>query len=248
MQIAAGIAISENRETILEKDIEWVIHSSQLSPRYEKKIAGTPSVGMVNGLAVCGPNTGTILEIEVAALPAKEKGTVHITGIVEEERIGTQEKSIRRKSMAKGSIENVITVLRAMGVPADRYDIHVNFPGGIPIDGPSAGVAIATGIYSAIYQIPVDGSVAMTGEISIHGYVKPVGGIFPKIKAAKQAGAKKVLIPLENMQAILREMKEIEIIPVRRLDEVFAIVFGKNGIQRGGIIPAAADRSNTKSV
>ncbi|MBY6268363.1 ATP-dependent protease LonB [Parageobacillus thermoglucosidasius] len=248
MQIAAGIAISENRETILEKDIEWVIHSSQLSPRYEKKIAGTPSVGMVNGLAVCGPNTGTILEIEVAALPAKEKGTVHITGIVEEERIGTQEKSIRRKSMAKGSIENVITVLRAMGVPADRYDIHVNFPGGIPIDGPSAGVAIATGIYSAIYQIPVDGSVAMTGEISIHGYVKPVGGIFPKIKAAKQAGAKKVLIPLENMQAILREMKEIEIIPVRRLDEVFAIVFGKNVIQRGGIIPAAADRSNTKSV
>ncbi|GMN98253.1 ATP-dependent protease LonB [Parageobacillus thermoglucosidasius] len=248
MQIAAGIAISENRETILEKDIEWVIHSSQLSPRYEKKIAGTPSVGMVNGLAVCGPNTGTILEIEVAALPAKEKGTVHITGIVEEERIGTQEKSIRRKSMAKGSIENVITVLRAMGVPADRYDIHVNFPGGIPIDGPSAGVAIATGIYSAIYQIPVDGSVAMTGEISIHGYVKPVGGIFPKIKAAKQAGAKKVLIPLENMQAILREMKEIEIIPVRRLDEVFAIVFGKNVTQRGGIIPAAADRSNTKSV
>lgn len=138
MQIAAGIAISENRETILDKDIEWVIHSSQLSPRHEKKIAGKPSVGMVNGLAVCGPNTGTILEIEVAALPAKEKGTVHITGIVEEERIGTQEKSIRRKSMAKGSIENVITVLRTMGVPADRYDIHVNFPGGIPIDGPSA--------------------------------------------------------------------------------------------------------------
>lgn len=248
MQIAAGIAISENRETILEKDIEWVIHSSQLSPRYEKKIAETPSVGIVNGLAVCGPNTGTILEIEVAALPAKEKGTVHITGIVEEERIGTQEKSIRRKSMAKGSIENVITVLRTMGVPADRYDIHVNFPGGIPIDGPSAGVAIATGIYSAIYQIPVDCTAAMTGEISIHGYVKPVGGIFPKVKAAKQAGAKKVIVPLENMQTILREMKEIEIIPVRRLDEVFAIVFGKNFIQHGRIIPAAADRSKTKSV
>lgn len=248
MQIAAGIAISENRETILEKDIEWVIHSSQLSPRYEKKIAETPSVGIVNGLAVCGPNTGTILEIEVAALPAKEKGTVHITGIVEEERIGTQEKSIRRKSMAKGSIENVITVLRTMGVPADRYDIHVNFPGGIPIDGPSAGVAIATGIYSAIYQIPVDCTTAMTGEISIHGYVKPVGGIFPKVKAAKQAGAKKVIVPLENMQTILREMKEIEIIPVRRLDEVFAIVFGKNFIQHGRIIPAAADRSKTKSV
>ena len=58
--------------------------------------------------------------------------------------------------MAKGSIENVITVLRTMGVPADDYDIHVNFPGGVPIDGPSAGIAMATGIYSAIYKIPID--------------------------------------------------------------------------------------------
>lgn len=89
---------------------------------------------------------------------------------------------------------------------------------------------------------------AMTGEISIHGYVKPVGGIFPKVKAAKQAGAKKVIVPLENMQAILREMKEIEIIPVRRLDEVFAIVFGKNFIQHDSVIPAATDCSKTKSI
>ena len=67
--------------------------------------------------------------------------------------MGIEGKSIRRKSMAKGSIENVITVLRTMGVPADEYDIHVNFPGGVPIDGPSAGIAMATGIYSAIYKI-----------------------------------------------------------------------------------------------
>jgi Lon-like ATP-dependent protease len=248
MQIAAGIAISENRETILDKDIEWVIHSSQLSPRYEKKITHASMVGLVNGLAVYGPNTGALLEIEVTALPTKEKGTINITGIVEEESIGSREKSIRRKSMARGSIENVITVLRAMGVPADRYDIHVNFPGGIPIDGPSAGIAIATGIYSAIYQIPVDCTVAMTGEISIHGYVKPVGGIFPKVKAAKQAGVKKVIIPLENMQSILREMDGIEIIPVRRLEEVFTIMFEKNVAQHDNAIPAAADRSETKSV
>jgi ATP-dependent Lon protease len=248
MQIAAGIAISESREKILDKDIEWVIHSSQLSPRYEKKIEGTPSVGLVNGLAVYGPNTGALLEIEVTALPAKEKGTINITGIVEEESIGSREKSIRRKSMARGSVENVITVLRAMGVPADRYDIHVNFPGGVPIDGPSAGIAIATGIYSAIYQLPVDCTVAMTGEISIRGYVKPVGGIFPKIKAAKQAGAKKVIIPAENMQSILREIKGIEIIPVHRLEEVFSHVFGEEAALPNDAIPAAADRSETKSV
>lgn len=248
MQIAAGIAISENRETILDKDIEWVIHSSQLSPRYEKKINHASMVGLVNGLAVYGPNTGALLEIEVTALPTKEKGTINITGIVEEESIGNREKSIRRKSMARGSVENVVTVLRTMGVPADRYDIHVNFPGGIPIDGPSAGIAIATGIYSAIYQIPVDCTVAMTGEISIHGCVKPVGGIFPKVKAAKQAGAKKVIIPAENMQSILQEMDGIEIVPVQRLEEVFSIVFGKNAAQHDSAIPAAADRSETKSV
>ncbi|WP_027409496.1 ATP-dependent protease LonB [Anoxybacteroides tepidamans] len=245
MQIAAGIAISEKRETILDKDIEWVIHSSQLSPRYEKKIGDTSMVGFVNGLAVYGPNTGALLEIEVTALPAKDKGTVNITGIVEEESIGSREKSIRRKSMARGSIENVITALRAMGVPADQYDIHVNFPGGIPVDGPSAGIAMAAGIYSAIYRLPVDPTIAMTGEISIHGYVKPVGGIFPKVKAAKQAGAKKVIIPQENMQSMLTEIEGIEIIPVQRLEEVLSVVFEQEAHDS---IPASADQSKTKLV
>jgi len=247
MQIAAGLAISEKRETILEKDIEWVIHSSQLSPRYEKKIADQSAVGLVNGLAVHGPNMGALLEIEVTVLPAKEKGSINITGIVEEESIGGREKSVRRKSMARGSIENVITVLRSMGVPADQYDIHVNFPGGIPIDGPSAGIAMATGIYSAIHNIPVDRAVTMTGEISIHGKVKPIGGVLPKIKAAKQAGAKKVIIPHENMQSILKEINGIEIIPVRHLSEVFSIAL-VNEIEKNSAIPATTDTSKTKLV
>jgi len=247
MQIAAGLAISEKRETILEKDIEWVIHSSQLSPRYEKKIADQSAVGLVNGLAVYGPNMGALLEIEVTVLPTKEKGSINITGIVEEESIGGREKSVRRKSMARGSIENVITVLRSMGVPADQYDIHVNFPGGIPIDGPSAGIAMATGIYSAIHNIPVDRAVTMTGEISIHGKVKPIGGVLPKIKAAKQAGAKKVIIPHENMQSILKEVDGIEIIPVRHLSEVFSIAL-VNETEKKSAIPATTDTSKTKLV
>ncbi|MED5073163.1 ATP-dependent protease LonB [Anoxybacillus geothermalis] len=249
MQIAAGLAITENRDKILDKDIEWVIHSSQMAPRYEKKIASAPAVGVVNGLAVYGPNTGALLEIEVTALPAKGKGTINVTGIIEEESIGSAEKSVRRKSMARGSAENVITVLRAMGVPADRYDIHVNFPGGVPVDGPSAGVAIAVGIYSAIYQLPVDHTIAMTGEISIRGYVKPVGGVFAKIKAAKQAGAKKVIIPLENMQSLLREVSGIQIIAVRRLEEALMHVFGEEALRRGpAFLPAAADRPGKKLV
>ncbi|MFT4416513.1 ATP-dependent protease LonB [Fredinandcohnia humi] len=251
VQIAAGIAISEDRDFIKDEDIEWVLHSSQLTPRYDKKIYPSARVGLVNGLAVYGPNTGALLEIEVTVIPAKEKGSINITGIVEEESIGDRGKSIRRKSMAKGSIENVITVLRSMGVPASDYDIHVNFPGGIPIDGPSAGIAMATGIYSAIHKFPVDHTVAMTGEISIHGNVKPIGGVIPKIKAAKQAGAKKVIIPMENMQAILKNIEGIEIIPVTNLEEVFEISIETPERQKRSdqtIIPASVNYSKSESV
>lgn len=220
MQIAAGIAITEDRQEIRTEDIEWVVHSSQLTPKDEKKIGAESKVGLVNGLAVYGPNSGSLLEIEVTVIPAREKGTINITGIIEEESIGDHGKSIKRKSMAKGSIENVITVLRSMGINAHDYDIHVNFPGGVPVDGPSAGIAMATGIFSAIHKIAVDHTVAMTGEISIHGYVKPIGGIIPKIKAAKNAGAKKVIVPADNMQSILKTIEGIEIIPVRHFQEV----------------------------
>jgi len=220
VQIAAGLAISNHHSELKDEDIEWIVQSSQLVPRMDKKIGQQSKIGMVNGLAVYGPNSGALLEIEVMVIPANEKGSITITGIVEEESIGGAGKSIRRKSMARGSIENVITVLRTMGVPADSYDIHVNFPGGIPIDGPSAGIAMATGIYSAIYQIPVHKTVAMTGEIGIHGDVKPIGGIYPKVRAAQLAGAKKVIIPRENMQSMLNEFNDIEIIPVSRFSEV----------------------------
>ena len=239
IQLAAGLAITEERSYIKEEDIEWLVHSSQLSPRMERKVNPFSSVGLVNGLAVHGPNSGSLLEIEVTVIPTKDKGSINITGIVEEESMGDRSKSIRRKSMAKGSIENVITVLRTVGVPAEEYDIHVNFPGGVPIDGPSAGIAMATGIYSAIYQLPVDSKVAMTGEISIHGNVKPIGGVYPKVKAAKDAGVKRVIIPKENMQSVLKEIEGIEIIPVTHINEVFDIALKKNYI---------ADQSITASI
>lgn len=230
VQILAGIAITEDRSYIRDEDIEWIAHSSQLTPRLERRIGIKPRVGLVNGLAVHGPNSGSLLEIEVTVIPALEKGSINITGIVEEESIGGSGKSIRRKSMAKGSIENVITVLRSMGVPADQFDIHVNFPGGVPIDGPSAGIAMATGIYSAIYKIPVDHRVAMTGEISIHGNVKPIGGVVPKIRAARLAGAKTIIIPQENMQSILHEIEGIEIVQVTNIKEVFERALNKEVI------------------
>ncbi|MGG7220847.1 ATP-dependent protease LonB [Bacillus sp. ATD] len=220
IQIAAGMAVTENRKDITIEDIEWVIHSSQLTPKHEQKIGVEPQVGIVNGLAVYGPNSGSLLEIEVSVTAAQDKGSINITGIAEEESIGSQSKSIRRKSMAKGSVENVLTVLRTMGMKPSDYDIHINFPGGVPIDGPSAGIAMAAGIFSAIHKIPIDNTVAMTGEISLNGLVKPIGGVIPKIKAAKQSGAKKVIIPYENQQAILKQIDGIEIIAVKTFQEV----------------------------
>jgi Lon-like ATP-dependent protease len=247
VQIASGLAITEDRNFIRDDDIEWIIRSSQLSPRYEKKISDQAAVGIVNGLAVTGPNSGMLLDIEFNVIPSQEGGSINITGIVEEESINGQGKSVRRKSMAKGSAENVITVLRSMGVPANQYDIHVNFPGGVPTDGPSAGIAMAVGIYSAIYKIPVKNTVAMTGEIGIHGDVKPVGGVFSKVTAARYAGANVAIIPFDNNQSSLKEIEGIEIMPVKRLEEVFELALIKNA-NHDQVFPGLLEHKAQKSV
>lgn len=242
IQIAAGVAFGEGRKTIQSEDVEWVVHFSQLVPRVEQKIYKHPEVGVVNGLAVTGPNSGALLEIEATVSKTNlNQGRVTITGIVEEENLGNQNKSIRRKSLAKSSVDNVLTVLRNLGIPIDRYDVHINFPGGVPIDGPSAGISIALAIMSAMKKIPVDNKIALTGELSIHGKVKPVGGIVPKIKAAKEAGATKVIIPKDNARFLIKQIDGIEIIPVETLSEVF-----DNGLikpklkQANHVIPAVS--------
>jgi len=122
-------------------------------------------------------------------------------------------------------VENVFTALRRTQIDHDHYHLHVNFPGGVPMDGPSAGITMACAIYSAIQGIPIDPKLAMTGELSIHGKVKPVGGIIAKVEAARQAGATRVLIPAENMQTIFQSMEGIQVIPVQRWEEVMQHVF-----------------------
>ncbi|MTI81549.1 MAG: ATP-dependent protease LonB [Firmicutes bacterium] len=222
VQISAGLAITEHRDEIKVSDVEWVIHSGRYSPRMDKKVPETPQVGVVNGLAVFGPNMGAVLELEATAIPAsKGQGKLVVTGVVEEEETGGSGKKLRRKSMARGSVENVLTVLRrVMEVDYRNYDIHINFPSGAPVDGPSAGVSIATAVFSAITGIPVDNKTAMTGEVSIRGMVKPVGGVVAKVNAARQAGATEVYIPYENNQKLFSELKGIEVIPVEKLEDV----------------------------
>lgn len=224
IQIAAGIAMNEQRQQILQQDIQWIINFGQYSPRPEKKIASAPQIGFVNGLAVYGPGMGMVMEIEASAKTNEAgQGKIIITGIVDEEQMGSSGKTLKRKSMAKSSVDNVATVLtNRFQIDFNSYDIHVNFPTAGPIDGPSAGVSIATAIYSAVKNIPVDNKVALTGELSIRGFVKPVGGVASKIMAAKQAGAQKVIIPKENYQEVFLEAG-IEVIPVETLDEVLSV-------------------------
>lgn len=227
VQLAAGLALSEKRDTVAAADIEWVANSSQIPPRPDRKVPAVPQIGFVNGLAVYGPNMGTLLEIEVSAIPSKPgKGQFTITGVVDEEELGGGNRTLRRKSMAKGSVENVLTVLRRSGFKPENFDLHINFPGGTPIDGPSAGIAMATAILSAIKVAPVDNKLAMTGEVGIYGNVKPVGGVLAKVEAAFQAGAETVIIPRENWQAIFADLKGLQVIPVDHIDEVFKHAFG----------------------
>lgn len=229
VQLASGIAINDDRIEVTVGDVEWVIENGQYSPRPEKKINDKPQVGYVNGLAVYGANMGAVMEIEATSKKSRlRKGQLKITGIVEEEEISSYNKKMVRKSMARCSVENVVTVLeRVFNISCDKYDIHVNFPGGAPVDGPSAGISITTAIYSALLGIPVDNEVAMTGEISLYGNVKPIGGVNAKISAAVKAGATKIIIPKENWQDSFSNIEGAKVIPVEHISEVLEIALVK---------------------
>ncbi|NLJ71893.1 MAG: ATP-dependent protease LonB [Syntrophomonadaceae bacterium] len=227
VQLAAGIAQVEKSDIITLAIIAKVLNNGRFSPRLEIKPKDIPSVGLVNGLAVYGANMGTLMEIETSTIAVAENtGNWTVTGVIEEEQVGTSERKYTRKSMAKGAVENVLTVLRAnYNLNIKDYDIHINFPGGIPVDGPSAGVSIATSVYSSIKNLPIDNYLAMTGEISVQGKIKPVGGVMSKVEAARKAGIKRVLIPKENWLNIFTNFPDIKIIPVAELSEVFAYAF-----------------------
>lgn len=245
IQLAAGVAQAEKLFEINAATIEWVVNSGQYSPRPDRRVPTEAEIGVVNGLAIYGPNMGMLLELEVTAQPVSPgTGELLVTGIVEEEEQGSSNKKIRRKSMARSSVENVLTVIRRqLGIDVRNYNIHVNFPGGVPMDGPSAGIAIATAIVSAIRKQRVDNFLAMTGELSIRGSVKPVGGIAAKIEAAHQAGCRRVFIPKENWQERFKHFAEgFQVIPVESLSEVLkSALIVEQGSNMPEIQPALDD-------
>ena len=172
-------------------------------------------IGVVTGLAWTEAG-GEILKIETVVMPGK--GKMEITGKlgdVMQESIKAAKSYIRSKSLDYGIIPPLF----------DKKDFHVHVPeGAIPKDGPSAGVGMIASIVSAITEIPIDKNIAMTGEITLRGIVLPIGGLKEKLLAAHRAGIKKVLIPFENKKDLVEIpeviKKNIEIIPVKNVDEV----------------------------
>lgn len=227
VQLSAGIAQMELQSAITQEVVEKVLNNGRFSPRPDMKPKDQPTIGVVNGLAVYGATAGTVIEVEATSIPVKSgKGVWTVTGVIEEEQVGGAGRSYTRKGMAKGAVENVLTVLRSRyEIDTRDYDIHLNFPGGVPVDGPSAGISMATAVYSSVTQHPVDNLLAMTGELSVQGKVRPVGGILSKIEAARRAGVKRVIIPADNWMATLDGISDIEIIAVRDLDEVLNRAF-----------------------
>ena len=222
IQLSSGVAINENRSDISIDDIQWVIENGNYTQIPDKKVKDRSEIGVVNGLVVHGANIGILMEIEATAKKVTHRiGNLKVTGIVEEEEISSNNRKIKRKSTAYSSIQNVLTVLNNIfNLECENYDIHINIPGGMPVDGPSAGITIATAIYSAINKVRVSNKVAMTGEISLLGEVKPIGGVNAKINAAQKAGATKVIIPIENWKDSFKDIAGIKVIAVKSLNEV----------------------------
>ncbi len=230
LQTAYSLVRLDGKMRISAKDVEWVVKAGHYHKRYSKKVDATKaSIGKVNGLAVTGLNTGLLLDIEAIAFHMKQKGgKLKVTGIIEQEDLKMRTSTAKRKSMAANSIENVLTILEMRyNVNIDEYLLHVNFTSGLPVDGPSAGIAILCALYSAIFNKPIPNEVAMTGEVSIQGLVCSVGGVYEKIMAAKEAGVKKVIIPKDNMQELFKEI-DIDVIPVETVEEMITHVFGES--------------------
>ena len=232
VQMCAGLAQLEERKVITMEDVKWVVQSGRYAARPRQQADITCRVGTVHGLAVSGSGEGTVLEIEAVSTPGA--GEVTVTGIVEEEELGQDGHRMRRKSTARISAENVRTLLSELGFPLGARNLHINFPGGAPVDGPSAGVAMMVVAVSALTGQPVDGSAAVTGEISVQGRVKPVGGVSAKIAAAHQAGLHRVFIPDENAADTvqLEGVELVRLTDVRQaLEQMLLPITATEGIQ-----------------
>lgn len=198
---------------VTRADIYEVAQVSRLHQFGRKKASDTPAVGRVFGLGVAG-FLGSIIEIEAVSFPAAENGK------------GTVRFNETAGSMAKDSVFNAASVMRQLtGRDIHDYDIHVNVIGGGNIDGPSAGTAILAAIVSAVTGSAIRQDTAVTGEISLQGEIKPVGGVFEKAYGARQAGISTLIIPWENKKDLPEDHLGLTIHRLKTAEEAFDLLF-----------------------
>ena len=179
-------------------------------------------IGVVTGLAWTEFG-GEILKIESAIMPGK--GKMQITGKlgdVMQESVKAAKSYVRSKSLEFGIIPPIF----------EKKDFHIHVPeGATPKDGPSAGIAMVTSIVSSITSVPVDKTIAMTGEVTLRGHVLPIGGLKEKLLAAHRAGIGRVIIPEDNKKDLVEIpaniLKDIKIDTVKTVDEVLKIALVK---------------------
>ena len=194
-------------------DLDEVISIGRYTPFERLLNVNKKEIGHVYGLGVSG-FLGSTIEIEAAVFPAKKKGT------------GVVRFNDTAGSMAKDSVFNAASVIRNLtDKDIKDYDIHVNVIGGGKIDGPSAGAAITICIISSLLNKPIRQDIAVTGEISLQGKVKPVGGIFEKIYGARRMGIKLVLVPKDNEKEIPLNTQEIDVKIIESIEELMDIAF-----------------------
>ena len=218
---AAKEILETNKTTVkvTEKNLKNYLGKEIYSFQMANK---TDEVGIVRGLAWTSVG-GDTLQIEVNIMPGE--GEILLTG-----QLG---------DVMKESARTGISYIRSIGnehnIPEKffkEHDVHMHIPeGAVPKDGPSAGITMATALFSAITGRKVRADVAMTGEITLRGRVLPIGGLKEKLLAAKNAGIKTVLVPKENEADVAEISAEItkglEIIPVAHMNEVLHIALAE---------------------
>ena len=192
------------------------LHKFLGKEKYSYQMANpAPEVGIVRGLAWTSVG-GDTLQIEVNIMPGT--GDIMLTG---------QMGDVMKESATTG-ISYIRSISRQYGIADDffaKHDIHIHIPeGAVPKDGPSAGITMATAMFSAVTGKKVRADLAMTGEITLRGRVLPIGGLKEKLLAAKSAGIKTGLVPKENAADVEELSSEItkglEIVPVESMEEV----------------------------
>ena len=223
VETAGSLCTIEGRNTIKIRDLEWVIQTGKYMPPYRHTASDGLRIGCVSGLGISGggAGTGAVMDIETDISPGCG---ITLCGMTEEESFNIGNRSLSRMSTAKGAVQNALLLLKKYcGIDlSDKY-IHINVPGGIPVDGPSAGIALFAALYSSYTGVKIPASLAFTGELSITGQVKPVGGVPAKIEAAVRAGATRVIIPQSNYQTRFADY-DIEVIPVSSIFSVLKIL------------------------